>query len=511
MFNKLSDLIQASSHVQQNLVEYDDYQGLLKELLRLRNTKTKFQLQKEEDSQSLVRINISLQKRNDSLKETMAELEKELDYYKEQYTNYKELYETEAERFSVLTIRFSEKETELVRTKNERDHAEMAFIQKQKEIEGKIAQYDELILAQLESNKKADRRLERSKFLLRYNKDLLGRIQSQKVGSSDIKLTEKDFKAFDDHLSDFEMEYKITSRNKLDSGSSEKTELIHATMNRKNDTLATIDKKGDVYTTKISEKSLKSSFLVSYTEAMSACCFSYKSDYLILTDKTANLYHYNLAKKVKKAGKTSKPVKLFDCTTEDRVFCIAEDSSIELYDIVKMSSAGTNTALTNCDIISLSYDPLQTLYSCVMGGKNGQLYFYDIKSNQIEQQIKAASLPCVDYLSIVNSYTVAAGCTSKELHLIDVRTSRVYKTVDLAFMGLSSNKGANIAVGNNKVISSTDSGSVYSIDIYNEPLVEQCLNIGSSALHYLFYDTQQDRITVIDKWGETTLLASDLK
>lgn len=511
MLKELINSIQNTSHHQQNLVEYDDYQILIKELLRVRNTRNKFQLQKEEDSQSLVRINISLQKSNDSIKETLSELERELEYYKHQYMDYKALYETEAGKFSDLSLVCTAKEAELVKTKNERDHAETIFIEKQKDIEEKIAQYDILILTQLETNKKADKKLERARYLLGYTKEMLAKIQMQKSYQDDKRLNDQDLKKFDDHLSDFDMEYKIAVKNKILNSQNGDIQLKDMTINRKNDALVSVDSKGEVKITKCTEKSLKTSEVTSYNENITGCCFSYKSDYILLADGLSNVYHYNMAKKTRKVGKTTKPLKLFDCTTDDRLLGIANDDNIELYDMVKMTPISTNSSLANHGITALCYDPLQPLFNFVIGGNNGQLYFYDYRSNYIDQQVKALTLPKIDYVNLLNTYTVAVGYSAQELHLIDVRTSRVYRSVDLSFMGNTGYSSKRIAVGNNKVIACSDKGSVYSIDVYNDPSVEQILPIGPSPLDYLFYDTQADRIITADRTSELSLIISDLK
>ena len=511
MLTKLSNLIQASNDHPQNLVEYDDYQIIMKELLRLRNTRNKLQLQKEEDSQSLVRINISLQKSNDSLKECMAELEKELEYYKHQYTDYKALYETEAGRYNQLAVEHKAVEVELAKTKSERDHAEMAFIEKQKEIEGKIAQYDNLILAQLETNKKAEKRLERAKLLLNCNKDMLSRLQMQNIADKDQRLGDEDFKRFDDHLSDFEMEYKVVAKSKINENLNADIVLKAASINFKNDMVVSIDTKGDARLTRLTEKSIKSADIGNYGDALTSCCFSYRSDYIILSDALANIYYYNVHKKSKKEAKTSRPLKFMDSTKDDRLFCITTDDVIELYDIPKATSGVVNDKLANCGISAFCYEPTQTLFNFAMAGKNGQVYFYDYRSNYIDQQMKLPCLSNIDYLSVVNTYAIAAANTAKELQLIDIRTAKIYRTVDLTFMGQNTTQGKRVAVGNNKVLACSTRGEVYSIDIYNDPSVDQVLPISQSPLDYLFYNTQLDRLATIDSKAELSLVLSDLK
>ena len=499
----------------QSYLCFEDYQSLLGEFIRIRNASKKFRSEGKKETNSF-NFNIELQQNIKDLEERLKNVENEKEKYKDLYEQYKQKFNEENERYTILSKDFISKEAELVKTKQERDRAESTFIIAQTDLKAKIEEFDNKIIQQNKIRKEYEKKLTRIKFKDDVLKRAFWDLQNTKIEPN------KDFvdikNDFFDECDDFDMEYKsIVKLNVSDYFSYSKVNnkehklTTKSIINSKQDELAITNNYGSLMGIKIGDTALKQTYFFENKFNITAFDFENYYENIIFADESLQLCIFNKSsQKIKKTIEQTIPIKFITSNLDFKFLTVNNSDLIETYDSNKLTKLSSFSALCEHNISAVAYNSSKNIHEHAFASYDELVSIYDVRSNLISQKIQIPLTTAIDQLLYIDEFTIMAGISDKELHLVDLRNGKILRTVDISF---NKNKldYMRYAAGNNKVFVAENTGGLMSIDVFKQPVVEQVLQLSQAPIHSIFYNSQWDRLITIDNERSINLITSDLK
>lgn len=505
--------IQNNFAEKQDNVDFDDYNILLDELSRIRKTKEQFSFKNQENSKSMVDLNIKLQIERDLLNQKLLDLERELDNYKNKYFDFKDKFENESEKYTFLSVQFAEKERNLKIVSEQRDHAEKMIFLKQNELKQLITDYDEKIKEHKRLNDKQKFELEKIKTQRLLLRKTIYEFQTSKIIKVEKKETNINKKFNFEKINDFDFEYKKISDLKLKSSNTEELEKTTSlkyrkkAINKKNSQIISSNKK-NLTLIDISQKEFKVNTKKEINSHITALDFNEAGDYIFTSslDKQIRIISsYNL--KEKKKISTKNEIKLLKSINKSSFITIDTKNSINLWDVNKLIQIFDPNLDKNTPLISsIAYNNSNLL---TIGLENGNINLLDLRTSQIVSEIKVAHNHQIDHIVCYEENKLASGSINNEIFFFDIRKAGVQNLVDLSFMNFKSDS-FSFGVGNKCVIGN-DVGEIFSYDLIGSCTLEQIVKVCDRDIPFVFYNTSYDHIYAWDIDRSFHYFVSDVK